>query len=324
MKLSAKQLIQFIISLGLAAAIIYFTISRLSPAERQQILDSISRASLFWLAISAAIGALACVIRAMRWQLLLKATKNEVPFLSALSAVFIMYAGNLLFPRLGEVLRCSVLKKYNDIPLEESLGTMVVERVVDVLCLGLVILLTIFLEPKIGDFLPVEKIHQISTLQIALAIGAGILGLAVLFFTKKIWHPIYTQKIAPIVHRFVQGILSIKKLENPLLFLFYSLFIYVLYWGGVMTCFRALTETENLSSIAGLFCLVTGSFGVVATQGGIGAYQFAISKSLLLYQIPESIGYAVGWLSWGTQTGMLLVGGVAALIFLSLKKTEKK
>ncbi|MGB1243279.1 MAG: hypothetical protein ACPG49_12200, partial [Chitinophagales bacterium] len=112
--------------------------------------------------------------------------------------------------------------------------------------------------------------------------------------------------------------------KNIPLFIFYSLFIWVMYFCMIYACFFSLSATENLGIGAALACLVFGTFGFLLTQGGLGAYPIAIAATLALYGIENNIGYAFGWLAWLSQTVLILFAGLVALAILPLFKMRSE
>lgn len=242
-------------------------------------------------------------------------------FMTVISGFFF----NLLFPRLGEVMKCTLLGKYEKIPVDKLIGTMVAERMVDLLCLILVIFLTILSQfQRVWDYTD----ELISALLIKLESNQSILFISMgIFFTACI--SIYLlvkngtnsgmkKKIRSMISGFYEGIISIKKIPDRKKFIAHTLFIWFLYLLSIKVGFYAMQPLATMGWPASLTILTFGSFAMIATQGGIGAYQLAVQKTLTLYGIDAVSGLAFGWLLWSVQTIMLLISGPICLLILLL------
>jgi len=250
-------------------------------------------------------------------------------------AVMIGYFANMAFPRLGEVTRCSILAKYEKIPFNKSFGTVVTERALDMIIFLLLFFLTIFTQigtidnylhqnvyPRIqGKFL-----NSLSNpfLQMGLAGFVLIIILFIIFFRKRLSHLKLYQKIEHLILGFWEGLKSLGQIKQPFLFVFYSLFIWVLYFFMLYLCFFCFIPTSSLGPGAGLSALVLGSIGIMITPGGIGLYPVIIQETLLLYGIVKTTGMALGWIAWTTQTVMILTIGGISLILLSFNKPSNE
>jgi hypothetical protein len=231
-----------------------------------------------------------------------------------------MYLANLIFPRLGEVLRCSVLFQKDEIPVEKSIGTMVVERLIDFLFAGLYVLLAFVFEHQklleiYNKYLSEKK--EGSSNMLLFVIGLMIFFGIVSFFVPKI-RRLITQKI----NGLWEGISSIFKLKKPILFVVYSLVLYSIYFATTIIMYYAIDGLDGLRLTSGFVILTAGTLAVGLTQGGIGAFQLLVTKSLELYDIARPIGLAYSWLSWTVQTGTLVVGGIIAWIYVQFTKNN--
>lgn len=281
-----------------------------------------------------AAGVLAHISRAMRWRMLL-APLGLIPKLSnTFCAVMIGYLGNLALPRLGEVLRCGILKRYEKIPLTQSFGTVIAERVIDVFVLFILFIVSIWLEyERMHSYLsenilaPLKlKLYSLAESKIMLLLFIGIIigGVALFFILrKKISRNPVIQKIMGLLLSFLDGIRSVAKVKNPLLFILHSLFIWTMYLMSVYFCVFAFQETETLSLSSCLIILTFGSFGVIATPGGIGAYQWIVLQIMLLWGYSTAIGVAFGWIAWLAQVAVVLLGGLLSFGLLAIGNKEK-
>lgn len=288
-------------------------------------------ASWFWLILSLLASLLGHVLRSFRWRMMLQSMGYQPSASNTFFAVVIMYMANMALPRLGEVMRCEVIRRYEKIPLEKSLGSMLTERLVDVLCLlGLGLVMIIFQYSLIIDYFKTQFLTSSQGSNPAeLFIKLGIIGACLLIlgviFVKYIQRgqSKFALKIKSIITGLIDGIVSIKNVKNKFLFLIYTLFIWSCYLLTVFFCLKAVPETSIATINTAVTCLFFGSLAIVAVQGGLGVYPLVIGKVLLLYNITESIGYANGWLSWIVQTALILVLGFICMILLSVMNKEK-
>ena len=277
-----------------------------------------------WLVLSLIASLLSHFFRALRWKMMLEALDYRPKLSNTFFAVMIMYLANMAFPRLGEVLRCGVLRRYEKIPIEKSLGTMLTERVIDLLSLilvGVIMFLTQF--SRLKDYINQEMAKSAGTdhsgmyIKYGIILTVGIIGfLAIMTFIRKSNSGV-AQKVRNVMLGLWDGIKSIRYVKNPLLLIFYSASIWTCYVLTIFFCLKAVPETSMLGMDAALTCLFFGSFAIVAVQGGLGVYPAVVSKVLVLYGVGESIGYAYGWLSWVAQTSLVLLLGFVSLLLLS-------
>jgi uncharacterized protein (TIRG00374 family) len=244
-------------------------------------------------------------------------------------AVMIGYLANMALPRLGEVTRCGVLNKYEKIPINQSIGTVIIERSVDMVLflllfvINLIIFfdrLNLYVEEKI--FRPMGNkftiLDQNSSLLIVMVAVGLILVVLFILFRKKISHLALYQKAKKLILGFWKGLFSITKIKKPVTFIIQSITIWVLYYLMIYVCFFSLPSTNNLGFDACLSMLIFGSIGIMVVQGGIGIYPAIIAETLVLYNVPATTGYALGWLTWSAQTIMIIIAGIASLILLPI------
>ncbi len=327
--------IKFLVFLGLGILLIWVAVKDLTEEDKTQITKSLSEANYAWIALSMATGFLAHFSRAIRWKMLL-APLGFIPKLSnTFYAVMIGYLGNLALPRLGEVLRCGILKRYEKIPLTQSFGTVIAERVIDLFTLFILFVISVWLEyDRMHAYIseniltPIKlKIHSLAENKMMMVLLIAIfIGGILLFFIlrKKISGNPVIQKIRRLLLSFLDGIRSVAKVKNPLLFIFHSLFVWTMYLMSVYFCVFAFQETETLSVSSCLIILTFGSLGVIATPGGIGAYQWIVLQIMLLRGYSIAIGVAFGWIAWLAQVAVVLIGGLLSFGLLAINNKEEK
>lgn len=310
-----KTIIQLIIFVGLGVWIVYHMSQQMSAEEKAAMVASIKETRVFFLIPIFIAGIFSHVFRALRWKLLMEPIGIRPRTNNTILAVFIGYLGNLFLPRMGEVAKCTILAKYENAPADKLVGTIVIERLFDMVCLALIVGLTLLLEYDVIGAYAQDKFSVLfgnATLLI-LSVIIGIIGIiGVLFVIRK--YP--NNKLSKIAKGVVEGVSSIMKLDKRGLFLLYSVGIWFLYWFQLVLGFWSMPDVAHLGLSTALVVLVFGSIGMIVTQGGIGAYTYLIAEILLFYGIAKSAGVAFGWLSWSVQTGIILLAGIFSLILL--------
>lgn len=320
---------QIALSLGLGVLLIWLVYRNFEEDDINEMVESFKRANYFWIFISAGVAILSHVFRAYRWKYPLKQLGYELDLASSFTAVMIGYLFNLAFPRLGEVTRCAVLSRNRNLPFEKLFGTVVAERLVDLVMLVSLILLTIFLEfDLLKDFLaglvgPIAK--KLSIWPIAL--GIGLVGIAAAFFG---WRFIQRSEnkfavgIREKIHGLIEGLTSLKKMEGKGGFLLHTFLIWASYVVMYWVTFQVFPETSSVDFGGILASFVLGGISLIAVQGGLGAYPAAVMAILVLYGIDDKLGYAFGWIVWTAQTVVILLVGFASMIALPLISKKKQ
>ncbi|MCX2680529.1 lysylphosphatidylglycerol synthase transmembrane domain-containing protein [Galbibacter sp. EGI 63066] len=316
MKKKLIKILKTILPLLLGVFLIWYSYSHTTPEDRESIINAIKEANYFWVIVSLFLGFLSHFFRALRWNLLLKPMGYTPSIFNNLMAIFVGYLANLGIPRSGEVLRATSISTYEDIPFQKSFGTIIAERVIDVIMLLLIIFITGVLQTEIiADFFMSKDIN-ITKLIIITGI-IGILGLFFLWLVKKAKNGFFG-KVKTFVQGLIEGVTSIFKMKKKWLFIFYTFCIWILYIGMFWIVKFSLPETANLPISAILAAFVAGAFAMSATNGGIGLYPIAVSKMLLIYGISKASGDAFGWIMWSSQTIMVVIFGALSFLFLPI------
>jgi len=226
------------------------------------------------------------------------------------------YFANLGIPRMGEILRPTALATYENVPFEKGLGTIVIERVVDVIMLLSIILVTLLLQTDIilsflqENGLPLSSIFTL--------IGVGLAGFVFfMVFIKKSNHKL-ALKVKNFVRGLIDGVLSIFRMRNKWGFILHTLFIWGCYIGMLWVIKFTVPETIGLSLSQLLVAFVAGALAMMFTNGGIGLYPIAVSKALAIFGINTVSGDAFGWIMWISQTIVLVVFGAISFLLLPL------
>lgn len=321
-----KSILKYLFSTLLAVALLYWAFSS-SHLSWSDILHTLSTANYYWVSFSIIVSVLAHYFRAVRWNQLLGVMNYKPGTTRTLSAVLIGYFANFIIPRMGEVSRCGSLQKTAEIPFEKSFGTVITERIVDLICLGIVLCINLLIEfePLKNYLFP--NIHIPGNTIIILAIAIASIGIFVIFKYKNPFF-IYlesrkeTSKIIQLLLGWIDGIKSILLLKNPLLFIFYSAGIWICYYLNAYILLLAFPESMSLGLGAAVTILVMGSFGMtMPTQGGIGAYHSLVGSTLVYYGIQKTNAAALATFFHGTQMiSILLLGGLSFIVTLILPK----
>lgn len=273
------------------------------------------------------------ISRAIRWKILMKPMGYRPRLINTFFAVMVGYLANLAIPRLGEVLKCTILARYEKVPADKLVGTILVERIVDVICLISVFIIAIISQAGIiGEYAgsTLRKYFfaggapAIIKKLLMVAIVVVVVYLVFKFIFRKFNQYIIIQRIKNIFSGVKIGIASVKNLENRWAFIFHTVFIWGCYVGGTYLGFYATAGTEHLPFAATFPVLAFASIGMIITPGGIGTYPTLIMEVMILYSIEKGIGYANGTLQWFAQFLIILVVGSISLALLPYfnKSTE--
>jgi len=255
-----------------------------------KIIEDFKSIKMIWLFVILALFTLSNYLRAIRWQDLLKVMGYESKTYNAFGTVMLGYFANLGFPRLGEIVRPATLSRYENIPLEKNIGTIIVERLVDVICLLICIALAIMLGGKTMVNYLLENSMITSTHIIALMALGIIGGLAAIAIYRRLLKQNSTNKVFLFIKEkitgVVDGLLTLLKLENKFKYILQTVGIWICYYLMTYLFFYAYGPTEHLGAVAGLVTFVFGSLGIVfPSPGGMGSYHFLISQALILYGV---------------------------------------
>ncbi|WP_346239159.1 lysylphosphatidylglycerol synthase transmembrane domain-containing protein [Niabella insulamsoli] len=326
-----STILQYCFFLGLGGFLIWWSLKGLTPSDKHYISVSLGRAK-FWLVIPGlAVLILSHWVRALRWKLIIEPLDYRPSTINTFFAVMIGYLANQAVPRLGEVLRCSTLTRYEKIPMDKLVGTVILERLVDVVCLGVIFAIALLAQPHlyqtiIDTFFPSQSesgpSHLVLYAVLAL-LGIGIALVLWMLITKKKAADL-VRLIRKIVAHVWQGFAAIKSLKRPFTFIFYSLAIWLLYALSVYIGFLMLEETQQFGFIEALTVLCAGSLGMIATPGGVGAYAFLVQQTMLLYHLNAGVGLALGWLLWIVQVVVVVIFGALSLLALPVFNRNRR
>lgn len=328
-----KDILKLVLFLGIGFFFIYWFLLKLDPEQKAAIWDSFVTADYFWVAVAMLCCLLSHFVRALRWQLLFGPLDCTPRLNNIFGSVVVAYMANLAFPRLGEVVRCATLRTSDNIPMEKSLGTVVVERTIDLLAFGIILvagLLVMFGKAK--DWLydglsqKFESLPNMGMILSACVILAIAALLAYKFIYPKLLRFAFFQKVDKFIKGGIDGLKSIFKLKPRavVLFILYSVAIYLLYILGGLIIFQAFPETAWLGMRAAFVLYLFGSVGMTISQGGLGAYPVLVWQALAIYGVADAVGMAAGWLLWSSQQAIVIVVGLIYTIHFSLGKKKSE
>ncbi len=295
-----------------------------------QLDDFLSKLNLTrygWIIGSMLLSLVAYVSRAYRWQLLLRAADQKVSTFRLTLAVFVGFLANLAFPRLGEVVRCAVLKKTNQIPVSLSIGTVVTERIIDSLVLLFFLIIALLLEFDliVTYFENIFSTYHIPLDGILYAALTLLMIFSILVLVILRTHTPLSQRTKKMASEVLKGILTIKSIQSKSLFLITTTVMWLTYFLMSYMIFFALEETSSLSLTAGFMLLVSGGIALaLPVQGGIGTYHAMIAMMLGLYGIENTTGLFLATLLHSSQIlSVVIFGGISLVITLGIEKNNR-
>ena len=282
-----------------------------------------------WIVLSLVFGVFANLFRGWRWKLALEPLGEYPKTSNCVYAIFISYASNLVIPRVGEVTRCGVLSKYDGVSFPKSLGTVVSERMIDTLCVGLITGMVLLSQmPVFATFFAetgtdVGRYAEVLTsghfyLIVLCVVAIGLLGF---FLIRNI---ALFAKLKGILQNVWQGIVALKDIKHIPLYIIYTLGIWVCYFFEFYLAFFAFDFSAHLGISAGLVMFVVGTLAVIVpTPNGAGPWHFAVMTMLMLYGVGKEDAGIFALLVHGIQTFLLILLGIYGLLALPfINKTK--
>lgn len=334
MKKSFLTILQYLFFLGLGILFVWLTVRGIGKDDWQHIKLSLQNAR-HWVILPVLLFLLLShYIRALRWKILMEPLGYTPSTFNTFAVVMIGYLVNSGVPRLGEVVKCTLLAKYENLRADRVVGTIVVERIVDLVCLIVVFILALIFQWKVvGDFTMdlfrsffVDKAGHMSILKVSITVAGALLFFGLFYFLlKRFGHIDVIARVKKVVLGILHGLNSIRLIKHKGLFLFHTIAIWSLYLISTTAGIYALRETDHLGIAGGLTTLAIGSVGMIITPGGIGAYPLLVAKLIELYGLDfNTTGTALGWLLWSAQTLIILVAGLIFSGLFSYKNKKRK
>jgi uncharacterized protein (TIRG00374 family) len=332
---SKLQVFQYFLLLAIGIFLCWLFFRNFSFSE---LIAALETGNFSWFYLVMLTTTLVYVIRTLRWQMLIKATGYSASFLSTYSALSISYFVSLVIPRLGEITRCLSVKRQHRIPFMQLLGTVIIERVIDIISLMAMLLLTLLLQfDHIMEFVK-ENVFQPIYQGIVVKIIAGngiiimvtfvvlFIATALFFYFRKYIREKSPKLIVQFVEGLKQGIISISRLQQKKLFIFYTILIWLGYYFMTYFWFFVFRETSILGWGACLSIVSIGSIGrsVPIQGGGMGAYHFLVTQVVILYGVTEVFGKTLATCIHGGQVFFTFVMGLVGLIIFFVSYWRRK
>jgi hypothetical protein len=329
---SILKALRFTIFLAIGLILLYFAFRGVSVEE---LLTSLGKADFKWVAFALSFALIGYISRAYRWKLLIKPLNYDPPLKNVFYALMIGYTANFAFPRIGEISRCGSLQKSDKIPLDSLLGTVIIERAIDLMILIFALLIVFF--SKIGFFGKFFKnnifspfldritpFFQLSIFSwIIFAAAIALLVSLVWFLNKRFSENPVIRKVKELVRGVLVGLKTIVRMRDRWSFIFHTLLIWLMYFLMTYVLLFALPATSHLGPLDGLFLLVIGGLGMSApVQGGIGAFHWIITLGLSLYGVSRANAVAYATLSHESQAIFAILLGAISVIMLMIQKRK--
>lgn len=319
-----STILQYLIFLGLGLLLVWFSVKDIDAENWRKIRHSLREAKFILFIPVFVILLLSHYIRALRWRLLIEPLGYHPDKANTFFAVMIGYLANQVFPRLGEVLKCTLLARYEKIPADKLIGTIILERLIDGICLLTVFGITLLIQPGLYSqlvaevFKPATEDKEVGWERFipVLILLAIIIAIFIWMIVKKKTFRNLIQSFAKIGRRIWQGLSAVQHLKKRGLFIFFTLAIWSCYLAGGYIGFQALQETRAYGIKEAFTVLSAGSIGMIITPGGIGGYALLIERTMMLYGLTKPIAAAFGWLLWISQTLIVLLGGLTSFALL--------
>ena len=306
----------YIVFLALGVALLWFSFRNI---DLRQLWADIKTAKYSWMLLSLACLAISLFFRALRWNIQIEALGYKTRASSTYGAVLIAYLANCIFPRLGEVVRCSVLKRKENIPFDKTLGSVISERIIDLIVLfGLAFLVIVFQWKLLGSLVTSWMVPLVNKLinNVLLGIIVVVVGIICVVFLIKIIRK--NKKVASLWHGFVDGIKSVVTMKKKWRFVLYTLAVWGFYVLMTWLPFYMLAETSHLGAVEAITLLGIATLGFVApVPGGIGTYHFiAITLLSGFYGISEQVAGSFAAINHGSQMIFYLITGILAYVVM--------
>ena len=335
MKSKFFQALQYIILLSIGLSLAWLFFKDLNFYDLKQV---IATGNFYWCYLVLLVSIMVYIFRALRWQMLIRSIGYETKFRNVFAALSIGYFVNFAVPRLGEVTRCLSVKKQDQVPFMKLLGTVIVERLIDLICLIIVLLLTLLLQfEKIIDFFEqnvfiplyngiISKILAGNSLVLFVFIVAVVIISVLFFYFRKTIGKRSPQAIVQFIEGLKEGITSVSKLKQKKLFIVYTFLIWVCYYLMTYFWFFVFEETSILTLGACLTILSIGTIGrsVPIQGGGMGAYHFLVGQVVLIYGVTGMVGKTLATLIHAGQTVFTFAMGLAGLLIFFVGYWRKK
>jgi hypothetical protein len=313
---TVKKSLKIVLPLALGGFLVWYSLSNISI---DVLIGYFKNAKYSWIFLGLFFGVLSHLSRAYRWKFMLEPIGYKPKFTNSVLAVLIAYLVNLAIPRAGEVSRAAVMTNYENVPFEKGFGTIVAERIADLIMMLIIVAITLFVQ---FDFIYDLLTKNFDPTKIILLLVALIIGFFVFTSFVKKAKKGFLLKIKTFVAGLVEGVTSIFKMKNKWAFIFHTVFIWAMY---VAMFWATIPAIDGLNVPIGgvLIGFIAGGFSIAATNGGVGLYPIAVAGAFALFGIDEEPANAFGWIMWTAQTAMIVIFGGLSFLVLPIYNKNK-
>ena len=312
MNKKTAKFLKIVLPLLLGVLLVWYSLSKISVEE---LITYFKNADYFYISLGLFFGLLSHLSRAYRWKFMIEPLGYTLRLPNSIMAVFATYLVNYTIPRAGEITRATILTNYEGVPFEKGFGTIVAERIADMLVMLGIISITLFLE---FDFIYQFFVERFEPKKIIFGLVLVLVLITFLFVFIKRSQSNFAIKVRSFVTGLVEGIMTIFKMKHKWAFIFHTLFIWAMYVLMFYVTSLSLEETSSLPLAAILIGFISASFSIAATNGGIGSYPVAIYAAFSIFAIAKEPSIAFGWIMWSSQTFMIIILGGLSLIYLPI------
>lgn len=325
------SILQYLLFLGGGIFLVWWQLKSMTEAEKTEFYAALQHAN-YWLVIPvSAMSILSHLSRSMRWKLLMEPLGYKPSLKNVFAVTMVGYLANAAIPRLGEILKCTFLARYEKLKADKLVGTIIVERSFDFVCYLLFIGLTVLIQiDVVGSFVKKEINLIVDSpgmpIWVKLLIVAGVI-VGIVLLVKWLFRKFPDSKIILKINNIIKGIgegfRSIRRLQHSRAFILHTIFIWSMYLLQIYLGFFAMDGVNHLSIKAAFSVLSLATLAMIATPGGIGSFPIFVMQTLVIYNIDPPLGKAFGWLIWGVSTGIIVIVGLASLAALPYMNKKK-
>ena len=297
---------------------IYYSFKDISFSEFKEYFTKIN---YLWVFVGISLGALSHISRSYRWKFLIEPLGYKLGFINSVLTVFSAYLINYTVPRAGDIARGTMISKYENIPFEKAIGTIVAERAVDVLCILVIILIGLIIEfDKISNKL-IDFVEESDFSTVLLSLLIAVIVTATIYFVIKRFK--FYKKIKSFLSGLIDGITIIFKMKNRNQFIFHSIFIWLMYVLMFYFTSKAFVDLNQVTFFQLTISFTLAALSIMLSNGGIGIYPLAVEESLGWYGVQSATGLAFGWVMWLSQTLMVVIfGGLSLFVLPFINRSE--
>ena len=303
--------IKILLPISIGVFCIYFSFRNINFSDFTKYFYQINYS---WVFLGIILGALSHLSRSYRWKFLIEPLGYKLGLANSILAVFSAYLINYTIPRAGDIARATMISKYEKIPLDKTIGTIVAERAIDVVCILIIIGIGLIIEfQKISEkLISLIEGQELST--ILICVTTILMFLIILFLFLK--RSKYYGSILNFLSGITQGLTVVFRMEKRNSFIFHSIFIWLMYLLMFWVTSMAFIELHDFSFYQFMISFTLAALSIMLSNGGIGIYPLAVEESLGWYGVQSTTGLAFGWVSWLSQTMMVVIFGGLSLFIL--------